>query len=112
MYKSMNLKGFLVILGVMLAVFLILHSMLRGTVNEKAEEEKLLRVQKTKLEEEFKRLNRELNVVGTDEYIMSSAVKDYSYVKKDAIRFEFTNPEVLYAYSETELQVLMDEMND
>jgi len=111
-YKSMNLKGFLVILGVMLAVFLILHSMLRGTVNEKAEEEKLLRVQKTKLEEEFKRLNRELNVVGTDEYIMSSAVKDYSYVKKDAIRFEFTNPEVLYAYSESELQILMDEMND
>ena len=112
MYKSMNLKGFLVILGVMLAVFLILHSMLRGTVNEKAEDEKLLRVQKTKLEEEFKRLNRELNVVGTDEYIMSSAVKDYSYVKKDAIRFEFTNPEVLYAYSESELQILMDEMND
>ena len=112
MYKSMNLKGFLLILGVMLAVFLILHSMLRGTANEKAEEEKLLRVQKTKLEEEFKRLNRELNVVGTDEYIMSSAVKDYSYVKKDAIRFEFTNPEVLYAYSEAELQILMDEMND
>ncbi len=112
MYKSMNLKGFLLILGVMLAVFLILHSTLRGTANEKAEEEKLLRVQKTKLEEEFKRLNRELNVVGTDEYIMSSAVKDYSYVKKDAIRFEFTNPEVLYAYSESELQILMDEMND
>ena len=112
MYRSMNLKGFLLILGVMLAVFLILHSTLRGTANEKAEEEKLLRVQKTKLEEEFKRLNRELNVVGTDEYIMSSAVKDYSYVKKDAIRFEFTNPEVLYAYSESELQILMDEMND
>ena len=112
MNKSMNLKGFLLILGAMLAVFLILHSALRGTANEKAEEEKLLRVQKTKLEEEFKRLNRELNVVGTDEYVMSSAVKDYSYVKKDAIRFEFTNPEVLYAYSESELQILMDEMND
>ena len=112
MYRSMNLKGFLLILGVMLLIFLILHSALRGTVNEKAEEEKILRVKKTKLEEEFKRLNRELNVVGTDEYIMSSAVKDYSYVKKDAIRFEFTNPEVLYAYSESELQILMDEMND
>ena len=69
-------------------------------------------MQKTKLEEEFKALNRELNVVGTDEYIMSSAVKDYSYVKKDSIRFEFTNPEALYAYSEAELQILMDEMND
>ena len=112
MYRSMNLKGFLLILGVMLAVFLILHSALRGSVNRKAEEEKLLRVQKTKLEEEFKALNRELNVVGTDEYIMSSAVKDYSYVKKDAIRFEFTNPEALYAYSEAELQILMDEMNE
>ena len=69
MYRSMNLKGFALILGVMLLVFLVLHSVLRGTVNEKAEEEKILRVKKTKLEEEFKRLNRELNVVGTDEYI-------------------------------------------
>ena len=112
MYRSMNLKGFLLILGVMLLIFLVLHSMLRGTVNEKAEEEKLLRVRKTRLEEEFKSLNKQLNVVGTDEYIMSSAVRDYSYVKKDAIRFEFTNPEVLYAYSEEELQILMDEMND
>ena len=112
MSKAMNLKGFLLILGIMLLIFLILHTALRGTVNEKAEEEKLLRVRKTKLEEDFKRLNKELNVVGTDEYIMSSAVKDFSYVKKDAIRFEFTNPEVLYAYSEQELQILMDEMND
>ena len=112
MYRSMNLKGFLVILGVMLLIFIILHSSLRGTVNEKAEEEKLLRVRKTRLEEEFKSLNKQLNVVGTDEYIMSSAVRDYSYVKKDAIRFEFTNPEALYAYSEEELQILMDEMND
>ena len=112
MYRSMNLKGFLLILAVMLIVFLILHSVLQGTLNEKAEEEKILRVKKTKLEEEYKSLNRQLNVVGTDEYIMSSAVRDYSYVKKDAIRFEFTNPEALYAYSEAELQILMDEMND
>ncbi|MBR2660170.1 MAG: hypothetical protein K6F61_05615 [Clostridiales bacterium] len=112
MNKTMNLKGFLLILGIMLLLFLILHSTLRGTVNEKAEEEKILRVKKTRLEEEYKRLNKELNVVGTDEYIMSSAVRDYSYVRRDAIRFEFTNPEVLYAYSESELQILMDEMND
>ena len=112
MDRTMNLKGFLLILGIMLLIFLALHSVLRGTVNEKAEEEKLLRVKKTKLEEEFKSLNRQLNVIGTDEFIMSSAVKDYSYVRRDAIRFEFTNPEVLYAYSESELQILMDEMND
>ena len=112
MYRSMNLKGFLLILGVMLLVFIILHSVLKGTLNEKAEEEKLLQVKKTRLEEEFKSLNKQLSVVGTDEYIISSAVRDFSYVKRDAIRFEFTNPEVLYAYSEAELQILMDEMND
>ena len=46
MYKSMNLKGFLLILGVMVLVFLVIHSSLRGTVSEKAEEEKLLRIKK------------------------------------------------------------------
>ena len=39
MNKSMNLKGFLLILGVMLVLFLIFHSALTGSVNEKAEEE-------------------------------------------------------------------------
>ena len=37
----------------MLLIFLILHSLLKNTVNEKAEEEKYLRVRKTKLEEEY-----------------------------------------------------------
>ena len=40
MYRSMNLKGFLLILGAMLLIFVILHSTLKGTLNEKAEEEK------------------------------------------------------------------------
>ena len=38
MDRTMNLKGFLLILGIMLLIFLVLHSVLRGTVNEKAEE--------------------------------------------------------------------------
>ena len=53
-----------------------------------------------------------LNIIGTDDYIMTSAVRDYAYVQKDAIRFEYTNPEALYAYTEEELQILMDEMNN
>jgi len=112
MYKTMNMKGFLLILGIMLLIFLILHSVLKSTVDEKAEKEKALRVQLTQLEEENKNLINRLDNVGTDEYIMSSAVRDYSYVRKDAIRFEFTNPEALYAYTDEELQILMDEMND
>lgn len=112
MNRTMNLKGFLLILGILLAVFLTLHLVLKGSVDEKAEKEKALRVRLTQLEEDNKALLAKLNVMGTDEYIMTSAVKDYSYVKKDAIRFEFTNPDALYAYTEDELQTLMDEMND
>lgn len=108
----MNLKGFVLILGIILAVFLVLHLTMKSSVDEKAEKEKALRVKLTQLEEENKDLNAQLNVVGTDEFIMSSAVKDYSYVKRDSIRFEYTNPEALYAYSEAEMQILMDEMND
>ena len=40
MYKTMNIKGFLLILGIMLLVFVILHSALKSTVDEKAEKEK------------------------------------------------------------------------
>ena len=112
MDRTMNLKGFVLILGIVLAVFLILHLTMRGSVDEKAEKEKALRVRLTQLEEENKGLNAQLNVVGTDEFIMNSAVKDHSYVRKDSIRFEYANPEALYAYSEQEMQILMDEMND
>ena len=112
MYRSMNLKGFVLILGIMLAIFLVLHLTMKSAVDDKAEKEKILKIQKTKLEEEYKDLNNQLNVIGTDDYIISSAVKDYSYVRSDAIRFEYTNPEALYAYTEEELQILMDEMSD
>ena len=112
MHKAMNLKGFALILAVMLVVFLVFHLVMKGSVDEKTEQEKNLRVKLTGLEEENKDLNARIAEAGTQEYLMAAAVKDYSYVKKDAIRFEFTNPEALYAYSEGEMQILLDEMND
>ena len=112
MNRAMTFKGFILILAAVLVVFLILHSILKGSTDEQNRKQQELRVQLTRLEEENKELLARLNMAGTDEYIMSSAVKRYSYVKRDAIRFEYTNPEAIYAYSEKELQILMDEMND
>ena len=43
---------------------------------------------------------------------VSSAMENYSYVQKDDIRFEYSNPEALYTYSEEELRILIDEMAD
>lgn len=112
MNRTMTFKGFILILAAVLVFFLILHSILKGNVDEQSRKQQELRVQLTRLEEENKELLSRLNLAGTDEYIMSNAVKKYSYVKRDAIRFEYTNPEAIYAYSEKELQILMDEMND
>jgi cell division protein FtsB len=112
MNRAMTFKGFILILAAVLVVFLILHSILKGSADEQNLKQQELRVQLTRLEEENKELLARLNMAGTDEYIMSSAVKKYSYVKRDAIRFEYTNPEAIYAYSEKELQILMDEMNN
>jgi len=112
MQRSVSLKGFVFLLAIILAVFFVLHGVLRSGSNERAEKEKELRVRLTRLEEENKNLTTQLNVVDTDEYIRSSAVRDYSYVQKDAIRFEYTNPQAIYGYSEEELAILMDEISE
>ena len=39
-------------------------------------------------------------------------MRNYSFVQKDAIRFEFTNPDAIYGYSEEELAILMDEISE
>jgi len=112
MQRTMSFKGFVIILAIGLAVFLILHAALTSGADEQAAKERELRVRLTQLEEENKNLTTQLNVVGTEDYIRSSAVRDYAYVQKDAIRFEFTNPEAIYGYSQEELAILMDEISE
>ena len=112
MRRTMTVKGFIVILSLILAVFLFLHLLMRGDLSRKAEQEEELREALSELQEEEKDLKNQLNIVGTEDYIVSSAMENYSYVKKDDIRFEFSNPEALYSYSEEELRILVDEMAD
>ena len=100
------------ILSLILAMFLFLHLMMRGDLSRKAEQEEALRLALAELQEEEKDLKNQLSIVGTEDYIVSSAMENYSYVKKDNIRFEFSNPEALYTYSEEELRILVVEMAD
>ena len=112
MHRTMTVKGFLVILSVILAVFLCLHLIMKGDLSRKAEEEEALQLALAQLKEEEKDLKNQLSIVGTEEYIVSSARENFSFLKKDEIRFEFSNPEALYTYSEEELRILVDEMAD
>lgn len=110
MNRTMNLKGFALICGLMLLAFLIVHTVFQKDVNAKKAQENAMRIKLTQLQEAHTNLNAQLNVVGTEDYIVSSAKEQYAYMNKNDIRFEFVNPEALYAYTTEELQVLMDEM--
>lgn len=110
MRRTMNMKGFLLLLAVILLVFLALHLILRGSLNSRQAKEAELRASLARLEEENRDMNNQLSVVGTKDYIVSSAMENFSYISRNDIRFSFSNPEALYAYSEEEIQILMDEM--
>ena len=97
-----------ILLGIFLVIFLFLHHSLQGT----RQEEDARQVTLTRLGEQNKVMNEELNLVGTEDYIVSNARANYSFMNKDDLRFQFTNPEALYAYTEEELKILMDEMAD
>ena len=112
MRKTMTIKGFIVSLCLVLAVFLTLHLIMKGDLGRKAAQENELKHALSTLQEEEKDLKAQLSIVGTEEYIVSSARDNYAYVSRDDIRFEFTNPEALYTYTEEELRILVDEMAD
>ena len=110
MHRTMSVKGFLVILMLILMVFMTLHLMMRGDLSRKAEEQNVLQEKLSELKEEEKDLRNQLSIVGTEDYIVSSAMENYSYVNRNDIRFVFSNPEALYTYTEEELQILVDEI--
>jgi len=112
MQRTMTIRGFIVILALILAVFLCLHLIMRGDLSRKAEQEAALQQALSKLQSEEKDLRNQLEIVGTEDYIVSSARENYSYLNKDDIRFEFSNPEALYTYTEQELRILVDEVAD
>ncbi len=112
MHRVMPFRGFAVILALVLALFLTFHLLMRGDLTRKAAELEARSERLSELQEEQKDLKAQLSIVGTEDYIVSSALENYSYVRKDDIRFEFTNPGALYTYTEKELEILVDEMGE
>lgn len=112
MSEKMNLRKFAWIAGGILAVFLVLFLLLHNQVQQTREKETGLRVTLGRLEEENNEMNLQISQVGTEDYIVSSAMTNFAFMNKNDLRFEFTNPEALYAYTEDELKILMDETAD
>ena len=64
MQRTMTVKGFIVILSLILAVFLTFHLLMKGDLSRKAEQEEELAQALAKLQEEEKDLKNQLNIVG------------------------------------------------
>ena len=112
MRKTMNYRRFFWTAGLMLALFGVLFLVISGQLGEKQEEENALRRTLIRLEDENASLDAQLQLVDTEDYIVTSAMTNYAFMNKNDLRFQFTNPEALYAYTEDELKILMDEMAD
>ena len=112
MNERVNWRRFGWIAGAMTAVFLILFLILRGQVSESRKQQETLQLSLTQAESSNQEMNARLSLVGTEDYIVSSARTNYAFMNKEDLRFQFSNPEALYAYTEEELKILMDEMAD
>lgn len=112
MQNTVNWRKFAWIVGILLGIFLVLFLLLHHNLEGTRRQESALQVTLNRLGEQNKTMNEELNLVGTEDFIVTSARTNYSFMNKDDLRFQFTNPEALYAYTEEELKILMDEMAD
>lgn len=111
MRRTMNVKGLLIICGVILVVFLTVHLILQARLREKKAVKNETEMEMTALEAENAVLRKQLDYVKTDEYVIKNAKEALSFVNKNDIRFEFSNPEALASYTRDEMKRLMDEKN-
>ena len=110
MHETVNWWKFIWISGGLLTAFMILFLLLNHQIQNARQEENGLRKTLTDMEKENVEMNAQLSQVGTEDYIVNSAMTNYAFMNKNDLRFQFTNPEALYAYTEDELKILMDEM--
>ena len=112
MQKTIRYKQFVRRCLLLAAVFLVLYLFMASRLQGRQEEENALRMTLNRLEDENKSMEAELKLVDTEDYIVTSAMTNYAFMNKNDLRFEFTNPEALYASTSEELKILMDEMAD
>lgn len=68
-----------------------------------------LRIERDRLFRQYSRLESELEVIDTDDYIIAKARQLYGYMMPDEMLFIIKNPEVLYEESDDHVQMYVVE---
>lgn len=84
------------VLALVMGVYIVASNHISGQKELLISQESAARVTLSRLETERAALEREIALAGTDAYIENLARTQYGFLKPGEIRFEITNPEVLY----------------
>ena len=95
-----------------LTLFLVWNGRLKEERQRLLEEETTLRINLAGVTAQGNSLDEQIARVGTNSYVESRARQDYQYIKPGELRFEFVNPEELYAYTEEEARIRQEAMED
>lgn len=105
--------GKIVLCGALaLTLFLVWNGRLKEERQRLLEEETTLRINLADVTAQGNSLDEQIARVGTNSYVESRARQDYQYIKPGELRFEFVNPEELYAYTEEEARIRQEAMED
>ena len=112
MHKHMRWGKLIFLCVVLLVAFFVGQNQIRRRIEELGAEEVGLRFELSSLREEETELMRQIDMVGTDVYVISVARSDaYNFVKPGEMRFEYENPAALAEYSAQERELLNYEMS-
>ena len=112
MHKHMRWGKLIFLCIALLVAFFVGQNQIRERIRELTQEEIGLRFELSDLREEESELMRQIEMVGTDVYVISVARSDaYNFVKPGEMRFEYENPDALRAYSAQEREMLNYEMS-
>lgn len=110
MHKNMRWGKLIFLCVVLLVAFFVGQNKIRQRIEDLSGEETALRIELSNLREEETEISRQIDMVGTDVYVMSVARAEYNYLKPGELCFEYVNPQALSAYTEAERQILNREM--
>ena len=112
MQNTMRWGKFVLCCALALTLFLVWNGRLKEERQRLLEEETTLRTNLADVTAQGNSLDEQIARVGTNSYVESRARQDYQYIKPGELRFEFVNPEELYAYTEEEARIRQEAMED
>lgn len=89
--------------------FFCLMNKTQGEIDALLAEEEALLEKRAVADDVYAALMTQLRLVGSEGFVKNEARKNYDFINKGEVCFEFTNEELLKNYTEEEAQIILEE---